>query len=1113
MTEQPGETNEAESNPPRGVPLRRVLHFPDIEIWNERVLDSPIRRLGRPAAAASGVVEPFHLRTVQGSRFTPDSGTSLSGPVLVVPKVTAASGLLDLLLLTPNGALPETGSSGCRWLRPRPSATPADPAMCEAECRGIIESWRGCFRFKAEQREGDEVTERGLRPPQIGALYAALAHWTVSHEPATIVMPTGTGKTETMLGLLVEQRLARLLVIVPTDALRDQVAAKFLSFGVLGAAGVVQPGALLPVVGVLRHKPKSVEETDTFFRRCNVVVTTAQIAGQCTEDVSRRIAVLCSHLFVDEAHHVPAQSWSRVRASFAGKPVLQFTATPYRGDGKLVDGRVIYNYPLRKAQTDGYFRPIRFRPVEEYAEDRSDERIARVALSQLDEDLAAGRDHLLMARCSSIARAEVLHELYRRLAASHNPVLAHSDLKGEEKRDAVARLRTRRARVVVCVDMFGEGFDLPELKIAALHDVHKSLAVTLQFTGRFTRTQANVGDATIVANIADAEVEDALQALYGEDPDWNHLLRDLTEEATGGHALRSEFLQGFSELPERIPLQNLFPKMSTVVFETQCTAWNPKRVEDVVKHIYDRPALHARQQVLVFVTREQQPVEWGNVRGLCDTIHDLYILHWDKGTGLLYIHSSNKNSVHEELARAVCGGDTKIVRGERVFRALHGVNRLILTNLGLGHSLSRAVRFTMHVGADIREGLSEAHAQNKYKTNLFGRGYAGGDRASIGCSIKGRLWSFQAARDIGEWVDWCHETGRKLGDGTIDVGAVLRGAMVPRTVADRPADKVPLTIEWSEDLLARSEEAVQFELAGLQAPFYDVGLELAGQREDGPIRFRVTAGKWPRAAEYEVRFSTDRAEYVPLEGTDLSVAIGKRKRPLSEYLQDEPPVIRFHDGAFLIYNDLFEAPSGPRTPFDASRIETWNWTGIDLKKESQTETKLADSIQRRVIETVLAERGADHFDVVFDDDAAGEAADVVALRVESDRLLVRLYHCKYSQEALPGHRVKDLYEVCGQAQRSVYWKGQPEDLIDHLLSRESARQRRGGVSRFERGDVRALRQIRGRMRTLTTEFQIFVVQPGLSKAVAEAAQLDLLAVTELYLKETYGAALRVIASG
>jgi superfamily II DNA or RNA helicase len=72
-----------------------------------------------------------------------------------------------------------------------------------------------------------------LRRPQVGALYAALAHATRSSSTATIVMPTGTGKTETMLAIEVCQRIKCLLVVVPTDALREQVANKFRSLGVL----------------------------------------------------------------------------------------------------------------------------------------------------------------------------------------------------------------------------------------------------------------------------------------------------------------------------------------------------------------------------------------------------------------------------------------------------------------------------------------------------------------------------------------------------------------------------------------------------------------------------------------------------------------------------------------------------------------------------------------------------------------------------------------------------------------------------------------------------------------------------------------------------------------
>nr|GFA94274.1 hypothetical protein [Tanacetum cinerariifolium] len=86
-----------------------------------------------------------------------------------------------------------------------------------AQAETARESWRQRVQL-VEAEEGRDFS--GLRSPQVGAIYATLAHWKTTEEPATIVMPTGTGKTETMLALLVQQRCSRLLVVVPTDALR-----------------------------------------------------------------------------------------------------------------------------------------------------------------------------------------------------------------------------------------------------------------------------------------------------------------------------------------------------------------------------------------------------------------------------------------------------------------------------------------------------------------------------------------------------------------------------------------------------------------------------------------------------------------------------------------------------------------------------------------------------------------------------------------------------------------------------------------------------------------------------------------------------------------------------
>jgi len=100
--------------------------------------------------------------------------------------------------------------------------------------------------------------------------------------------------------------------------------------------------------------------------------------------------------------------------------------------------------------------------------------------------------------------------------------------------------------------MLGEGFDLPELKIAAFHDIRKSLPVTLQFIGRFTRTKYDeeLGDATIIANLADLEVTHELEDLYGQDVDWNILLPSISQNRTQQEIDLYDFLNGFKNLDD-----------------------------------------------------------------------------------------------------------------------------------------------------------------------------------------------------------------------------------------------------------------------------------------------------------------------------------------------------------------------------------------------------------------------------------------------------------------------------------------------------------------------------------------------------------------------------------
>lgn len=113
-------------------------------------------------------------------------------------------------------------------------------------------------------------------------------------------------------------------------------------------------------------------------------------------------------------------------------------------------------------------------------------------------------------------------------AGDLGPAVLYDKLSTTKRKAVMKALDTRECRIVACVDMLGEGLDLPSLKIAALHDIKKSLSPMIQFIGRFTRSvsaSSTIGTAgAFVANDPSTALS-PLRALLREDADWNLLLR------------------------------------------------------------------------------------------------------------------------------------------------------------------------------------------------------------------------------------------------------------------------------------------------------------------------------------------------------------------------------------------------------------------------------------------------------------------------------------------------------------------------------------------------------------------------------------------------------------
>jgi len=680
------------------------IRLPPVFGIRERIYGNTIHQIVEPQALIEADLASYSSGKIKGQLITRAFGEN-EALVIETGNVPSDSffGILKAKTTTTLDKSEKIDFSDADWIsHPMLPSSSSEPNY-EQHLKDIKSSWYGAFSYLPEDPNQDV---KGLRLPQIGGVHAIHAHWAVSDQPATIVMPTGTGKTETMLAILVSAQLTKVLVIVPTDVLRTQIAEKFLTLGILKEFGVVAASAQLPVVGVLKHKPKDIAEVDSFFERCSVVVTTSNVAGQSFDAIQERMAFHCDCLFIDEAHHIAAPTWAGLKERFSARKIVQFTATPFREDDRDVEGKMVFKYPLRKAQDEGYFRKINYKPITVFQPALVDEKIAEAAVAQLRED--AKYKHLLMARVDSVKRAQEVFAIYKKYD-EFKPVQLHTGISKKEREDVRRRIISGQSRIVICVDMLGEGFDLPELKIAAFHDIKKSLAVTLQLAGRFTRARSDLGSPTFIANIAEVSVREELRKLYRQDTDWNFLLPQLSESAIEEQVSLAEFAEGFANFPSDIPLRNLRPAMSTVIYRTQCKEWTPEGFLIGIPGIAGFARLHwavnPHKSTLIIVTAQKVPVDWADIKDIFNWDWELYVVFWDKGQNLLFIHGSTNKGEFKQLARSIAGNDATLINEQAVFRCFSGVNRLRFQNVGLTRQLGRLIRYTGSMGSDVELGF------------------------------------------------------------------------------------------------------------------------------------------------------------------------------------------------------------------------------------------------------------------------------------------------------------------------------------------------------------------------------------------------------------------------
>ena len=378
----------------------------------------------------------------------------------------------------------------------------------------------------------------------------------------------------------------------------------------------------------------------------------------------------------------------------------------------------------------------------------------------------------MMVRTDSVTRAKHLVKLYktetnlqlRLIEGSHS--MTHV-------RSVVKKLDSGELDGVICVDMFGEGVDFPRLKLAALHAPHKSLAVTLQFIGRFARTNANeIGSAKFIA--VPQEIDAEVRELFKSGANWEDLVANLAdarveEEASVRDGLASFEVEHSIDTDEiDLTIDSLRPFHHVKVYQTdqepdlECPPYVPQGCELVYHAVSDDLS------AAVIVCQRKTKPKWLETPALQDTKHLLIIIHYNRFNQLLFVNSQEHG---EELYRCIVeslySDDSNEVciplPHSKVSRGLRILNDPSFYNVGMRNrelgSQDESYRTLTGPKADRR--VSKTDANTRSRGHVFGGSNEGGESVTLGVSTLSKLWSNKYEL-IPRFVDWCHQLAMEI---------------------------------------------------------------------------------------------------------------------------------------------------------------------------------------------------------------------------------------------------------------------------------------------------------------------------------------------------------------
>jgi superfamily II DNA or RNA helicase/HKD family nuclease len=225
-------------------------------------------------------------------------------------------------------------------------------------------------------------------------------------------------------------------------------------------------------------------------------------------------------IVIDEFHHGTSPTYRKIVDHFKPMELLGLTATPERMDGKNIqdeffDGRIAAEMRLWEALDSKLLSPFHYFGLSDTTDLSAAEwkrgaydvsslsnvltgnKVrAGLVVKAAKEKVADPNRMRALGFCVSIAHAHFMAESFR--LAGFNAVAVSGETPADQRRQALADLRSGALQVVFSVDLFNEGIDVPDVDTLLLLRPTSSATVFLQQLGRGLRRSDNKAVLTVL---------------------------------------------------------------------------------------------------------------------------------------------------------------------------------------------------------------------------------------------------------------------------------------------------------------------------------------------------------------------------------------------------------------------------------------------------------------------------------------------------------------------------------------------------------------------------------------------------------------------------------------